>query len=93
MPDKALNSGACFTDYSGSIKREVPQLTGCYIDTERGVLKVTDIDKKQYPPVLSIFTDGIYHLYDYQFFYRNLQQNVGLRINTFVEERQVQNAA
>lgn len=93
MADKALNSGACFTDYSGSIKREVPQLTGCCIDTERGVLKVTDIDKKHYPPVLSIFTDGIYHLYDYQFFYRNLQQNVGLRINTFVEERQVQNAA
>lgn len=93
MADKALNSGACFTDYSGSIKRELPQLTGCCIDTERGVLKVTDIDKKQYPPVLSIFTDGIYHLYDYQFFYRNLQQNVGLRINTFVEERQVQNAA
>lgn len=93
MADKALNSGACFTDYSGSIKREVPQLTGCCIDTERGVLKVTDIDKKQYPPVLSIFTDGIYHLYDYQFFYRNLQQNVNLRIKTFMEERQVQNAA
>lgn len=93
MADKALNSGACFTDYSGSIKHEVPQLTGCCIDTERGVLKVTDIDKKQYPPVLSIFTDGIYHLYDYQFFYRNLQQNVGLRINTFVEERQEENAA
>lgn len=90
---KTLNAGACFTDYSGTVVREVPQLTGCCIDTERGVLKVTDIDKKQYPPVLSIFTDGIYHLYDYQFFYRNLQQNVGLRINTFVEERQVQNAA
>lgn len=90
---KTLNAGACFTDYSGAVVREVPQLTGCCIDTERGVLKVTDIDKKQYPPVLSIFTDGIYHLYDYQFFYRNLQQNVGLRINTFVEERQVQNAA
>ncbi len=93
IADKTLNSGACFTDYSGSITREVPQLTGCCIDTERGVLKVTDVDKKQYPPVLSIFTDGIYHLYDYQFFYRNLQQNVELRINTFVEERQVQNAA
>lgn len=93
MADKALNSGACFTDYSGSIKREMPNLTGCYIDNERGTLKVTDVDKKEFVPGLSIFTDGIYHLYDYQFFYRNLQQNVGLRINTFVEERQVQNAA
>ena len=93
MADKALNSGACFTDYSGSIKREVPQLTGCCIDTERGVLKVTDIDKKQYPPVLSIFTEGVYHIYDYQFFYRNLQQNVNLRIKTFMEERHEENAA
>ena len=90
---KTLNAGACFTDYSGSITREVPQLTGCYIDTERGVLKVTDVDKKDYPPVLSVFTDGVYHLYDYQFFYRNLQQNVNLRVKTFMEERQGQNAA
>ena len=90
---KTLNAGACFTDSSGSITREVPQLTGCYIDTERGVLKVTDVDKKDYPPVLSVFTDGVYHLYDYQFFYRNLQQNVNLRIKTFMEERQGQNAA
>lgn len=90
---KTLNAGACFTDYSGSITCEVPQLTGCYIDTERGVLKVADVDKKDYPPVLSVFTDGIYHLYDYQFFYRNLQQNVNLRVKTFMEERQGQNAA
>lgn len=90
---KTLNAGACFTDYSGAVVREVPQLTGCYIDSKRGTLKVTDVDKKEFVPGLPIFTDGIYHLYDYQFFYRNLQQNVGLRINTFVEERQVQNAA
>ena len=93
MADKALNSGACFTDYSGSIKREVPQLTGCCIDTERGTLKVTDVDKKEFVPGLPLFSEGVYHIYDYQFFYRNLQQNVNLRINTFVEERQVQNAA
>lgn len=90
---KTLNAGACFTDYSGAVVREVPQLTGCYIDTERGVLKVTDVDEKDYPPVLSVFTDGVYHLYDYQFFYRNLQQNVNLRVKTFMEERQGQNAA
>lgn len=93
MADKALNSGACFTDYSGSIKREVPQLTGCYIDSKRGTLKVTDVDKKEFVPGLPLFTEGVYHIYDYQFFYRNLQQNVNLRIKTFMEERQVQNAA
>lgn len=93
MADKALNSGACFTDYSGSIKREVPQLTGCCIDTERGTLKVTDVDKKEFVPGLPLFSEGVYHIYDYQFFYRNLQQNVNLRIKTFMEERQEENAA
>lgn len=90
---KTLNAGACFTDYSGSVVREVPQLTGCYIDSERGTLKVTDVDKKEFVPGLPLFTEGVYHIYDYQFFYRNLQQNVNLRIKTFMEERQEENAA
>lgn len=90
---KTLNAGACFTDYSGAVVREVPKLTGCYIDSVRGTLKVTDVDKKEFVPGLPLFSEGVYHIYDYQFFYRNLQQNVNLRINTFVEERQVQNAA
>lgn len=90
---KTLNAGACFTDYSGAVVREVPQLTGCYIDSERGTLKVTDVDKKEFVPVLPLFSEGVYHIYDYQFFYRNLQQNVNLRIKTFMEERQEENAA
>lgn len=93
MADKALNSGACFTDYSGAVVREVPQLTGCYIDSVRGTLKVTDVDKKEFVPGLPLFNEGVYHIYDYQFFYRNLQQNVNLRIKTFMEERQEENAA
>lgn len=90
---KTLNAGACFTDYSGTVVREVPQLTGCYIDSKRGTLKVTDVDKKEFVPGLPLFTEGVYHIYDYQFFYRNLQQNVNLRIKTFMEERQEENAA
>lgn len=90
---KTLNAGACFTDYSGAVVREVPQLTGCYIDSERGTLKVTDVDKKEFVPGLPLFSEGVYHIYDYQFFYRNLQQNVNLRIKNFMEERQEENAA
>lgn len=90
---KTLNAGACFTDYSGAVVREVPQLTGCYIDSVRGTLKVTDVDKKEFVPGLPLFSEGVYHIYDYQFFYRNLQQNVNLRIKTFMEERQEENAA
>ncbi len=85
VANKALNEGACFTDYDGNIVNELPQLTGAYIDETRGALKVTDIISEEYPPVLSIFDSGVYHLYDYQFFYRNLQKNVSVRVEKYIE--------
>ncbi len=84
---KEENLGACFSDYGGSIVSEIPQLCGAYIDPLRGALKVTGVTPQEYPPVLSIFADGVYHLYDYQFFYRNLQQNVGVRLDAYLRER------
>ena len=84
VADKSLNAGACFTDYSGNIKDEIPNLTGAYIDEKRGALKVTDIKSEEYPGKL--FEDGIYHLYDYQFFFRNLQENVKTRLSAYNEE-------
>lgn len=83
---KEENLGACFTDYSGAIVTEIPQLTGAYIDPVRGALKVTDVTAEKYPPVLSIFSDGVYHLCDYQFFYRNLQENVSVRLEAYLGE-------
>jgi hypothetical protein len=85
--DKNLNKGTCFTDYSGAIVREIPALTGAYLHPNRGTLKVTDVAPEAYPPVLGLFAEGVYHLYDYQFFYRNLQENVKIRINAFVENK------
>ena len=82
---RECNRGACFTDYSGVIVREIPALTGAYLDAERGTLKVTDISERDYPGVL--FEDGVYHLYDYQFFYRNLQENAAKRIAAYLASR------
>ncbi|WP_297211091.1 DUF3089 domain-containing protein [uncultured Flavonifractor sp.] len=81
------NLGACFTDYGGNIVTEIPQLTGAYLDPVRGALKVTDVTPEEYPAMLPTFADGIYHIYDYQFFYRNLQENVGVRLNAYLAER------
>ena len=79
---KELNLGACFADYSGGVT-EIPEFTGCYIDPVRGSLKVTDVPAEEYPPVLSMFSEGEYHIYDYQFFFRNLQENVAVRVSAF----------
>lgn len=84
--DKSLNKGACFTRYSGEIKKEIPQLTGAYLDEERGTLRVTDVAPSDYSN--SLFPEGVYHLYDYQFFFRNLQENVAVRLERFLQKKQ-----
>ena len=91
--NKKKNLGACFTDYDGAIQKEVSGLCGCYIDKERGVLKVTDIDPADYPPYVPGLPEGAYHVYDYQFFYRNLQKNVRTRVNSYLKANQLDQAA
>lgn len=86
--DRALNLGACFVDYDGDILREEAMLTGATLDAVRGVLKVEDISPMEYPPGLRLFESGIYHLYDYQFFYRNLQDNIQKRVAAFLHSAQ-----
>jgi hypothetical protein len=83
VADKSLNKGACFTKYSGAIKEEIPELTGAYLDAERGTLRVTDVDPSKYSN--SLFPEGVYHLYDYQFFFRNLQENVAVRLQSYLQ--------
>lgn len=83
---KEENLGACFTNYSGVILKEEPVLCGAYLDADnRGTLKVTNVTPDDYPAGLKFLEDGNYHLYDYQFFYRNLQQNVERRIEAWYE--------
>jgi len=84
--ERSENPGACFTDYSGGIQREEAALCGCYIDTERSVLKVTDVSSAEYPSVVPGLPEGAYHVYDYQFFFRALQQNVGVRTQRYLHK-------
>ena len=84
--DRSLNLGACFTDYSGNITQEIPFLTGAYLDPSRGTLKAIDIEADDYANAL--FPDGVYHLYDYQFFFRNLEENVKTRIEQYLEKNE-----
>ncbi len=86
--DKSENLGACFTDYSGAIVNERPALCGCYLDETRGVLKVTDVAIADYPAIVPGLPEGAYHVYDYQFFYRNLQENVRIRTERYLAGNQ-----
>lgn len=84
--DKSLNIGSRFMKSNGKIKSEAEQLCGCYIDEERGALKVTDVTAEEYPAVIGVFPEGAYHIYDYQFFFMNLQENVKHRVGLYMEQ-------
>jgi len=76
VADKSLNKGAKFFDTYGNLLAQYDNFTGCYIDPTRGTLKVTDVDKEVYSATVLGDEKGAYHLYDYQFFYENLKDNV-----------------
>ena len=78
-----------FEDYlKDEIKKEVTGLCGAYLDEGRGVLKVPGLVSADYPPRVPGLPAGSYHVYDYLFFYRNLQKNVGDRVNAYLATQQ-----
>ena len=83
LADRSLNKGGCLTDYSGAVVEEIPFMTGTYIDPERGTLRAVDIEPGEYEN--GLFPSGVYHLYDYQFFFRNLEENVATRADAWLE--------
>lgn len=80
--DKNSNLGSCFMAFDGSILEDHQKLCGAYLDEKRGTLKVTDVSADKFVPDLGFLKPGDYHVYDYMFFYRNLEQNVQYRIMT-----------
>lgn len=91
--DKSENIGACFTDYSGSIVKENEHLCGCYIEEGRGVLKVTDVSPEDYKAIIPGLPEGSYHIYDYQFFFRNLKKNVADRLDSYLTQKSLRKAS
>jgi hypothetical protein len=78
------NPGAVIQMPNGSIKR-IPHFTGAKIDPVQGGLVI---------PTPSIDSDlrhgmepGVYHGYDYDFFYENLRENVTVRCNAWLKKR------
>lgn len=91
--DKSENLGACFTNGVGDITKEVPGLCGAYVDEGRSVVKVPDVDPSDYPALVPNLPEGAYHIYDYLLFYRNLQQNVSTRLDAYLAEHALDQAA
>ncbi len=79
--DATFNAGAVFfDDTKDAIVREIPSYTGAQINTTTGALMTTPPDHLPF----GSFPTGVYHKYDYAFWYRNIQDNVKKRITAFL---------
>ncbi|WP_421908701.1 hypothetical protein [Methanolacinia petrolearia] len=79
------NLGARFyNDSTGEFIREVANYSDAQINMTSGAL-MTNIPEGE---VLDIgpYPEGVYHRYDYAFWYRNLKQNVKDRIAAYLSE-------
>jgi penicillin V acylase-like amidase (Ntn superfamily) len=78
---KDKNLGAVF--FQGDQKVEIPNFTGA--QTIDGALIIPEIKETN---LVKTGSKGFYHGYDYNIFYRNLEKNIPLRIQAFLNEKQ-----
>ncbi len=76
---KAFNLGAAFFNDDHKINTTIIEYTDAIID-KNGALAVSGPDPDDfYEPGVSFFPRGVFHAYDYNFFYFNLKENVKTR--------------
>ena len=74
----SLNLGAVFFNENGNVASELPSFCGATLDTERGALLVEPGGPGPYDAP-ALLGEGVYHMNDLYFFYRNLGRNAQVR--------------
>jgi Protein of unknown function (DUF3089) len=76
------NLGSITWDSLGIISR-VSNFADAYIDLSRGVVISTTPDPDLLSPGDAVFGRGVYHRYDYAFYYYDLRKNAADRVNAY----------
>jgi hypothetical protein len=56
------------------------------VDTKRGVVICGTVDVEKLSPGNPVFGKGVYHMYDYQFYYFNIRKNAANRVDNFLNK-------
>jgi len=63
---------------------KVQNFADAQIDLEKGVIICSSVDEKEMYNISSIFNMGIYHVFDFPFYYYNLRENAKKRASSFL---------
>lgn len=90
----AENLGSIGLNKDGSAKRNaegiiepVMNFADAQIDLAKGALICSTVNVDVYSPGSATFGKGVYHTFDYPFYYFNLRQNAGNRIDKYFEKK------
>ena len=95
-PASALLNKGCVTldSKTGAVTSAEKGKYGAYIDPNRGTLIVTGIKgTDKFNTLVGVLPEGSLHLYDYTFFFVNLQENVAKRTESFLQKKALEDAA
>lgn len=75
--------GTVILDDSGNFVRAM-NYADARVDTAKGVLVCSTVDENRFAPGNAYFGRGVYHSFDYPFYYYNLRQNAADRVASFL---------
>ncbi len=90
--NRDANLGAkFFDDATGELIEEIPNFAAAHLDTQKGVLVVTNMKTPKSEKInlvnMGRWSEGVFHRFDYAFWYNNLQQNVSDRIDSYFTKK------
>jgi hypothetical protein len=74
--------GSVVLDSDGNFLK-VMNYADAQVDTAKGVLVCTTADENKYAPGNAYFGRGVYHSFDYPFYYYNIQENAANRVEKY----------
>jgi hypothetical protein len=79
-----------FNDAKGKEIERIDTFCGAYVDTSKGVLVAFDMEDPKSPEIdlvnLGRYPAGVYHRYDYAFWFANLKENVATRVAAYLNQ-------
>ncbi len=92
LAKKSEHLGAVFfDDAKGKLIEEIDNFAEAYVDTNKGVLVIKNMKKPRSPKIdlvhLGRYPAGVYHKFDYAFWFNNLKQNVKERIKSYLKQK------
>ncbi len=80
---KEESLGAVIFDLDAESSLEHPQFADAAVNLERGSVICSTVDPDQYSSSNEAFGKGVYHSYDYQFYYMDLRKNIQDRLDSY----------